>query len=406
MLRYECQAKVLLTTNFAATGGIATTFTKDLTVDPKTRGVNDLIHTIVAAASSSSVERAKDFLKEVGASSEAKAYGSYDELVKDPNIDIIYVATPHSHHYQCARKCLEAGKNVLCEKAFTVNAAQTKKLVQIAKEKNLFLMEAVWTRYFPLSKYVRDLVSGGTLGDVSRVFADLSMNANPYEAMKDGKHRLVNMNLAGGAMLDLGIYALTWCFQTLYTTQQKGSNRQKPTVVGKMKPHTLTGSDEQTSMIITFPGASARGNDAQGIATCSIVTNTDPDSTNTTVPAIRVQGTKGEVQVFAPAYRPTKTRLVLSDGTIDDKTWTQPGPGKGSGFHNGFGQSQHIEGEGHGMFWEADEAGRALVEGRKEGSLLGLEESVLIMEIMDEVRKQNGMKYPSDIETLDYPVTL
>lgn len=118
-----------------ATGGIAQTFTTDLLVNPQTRGVSSIIHTVVAAASSSSVARAEDFLKQVGAPSSAKAYGSYKDLVEDSNIDIIYVATPHSHHYQNAMLCLQAGKNVLCEKAFTVNAAQTKALVKKAREK-------------------------------------------------------------------------------------------------------------------------------------------------------------------------------------------------------------------------------------------------------------------------------
>jgi len=128
-----------------ATGGIAETFARDLWPNPETRGVRDIEHSVVAAASSSSAKRAQDFLKEVRAVEGAKAYGSYKELVQDPNVDIIYVATPHSHHYQNVRLCLEAGKNVICEKAFTTNARQLGELVKIAKEKNLFLMEAVCT---------------------------------------------------------------------------------------------------------------------------------------------------------------------------------------------------------------------------------------------------------------------
>lgn len=118
-----------------ATGGIAQTFTKDLLLDPTTRGVDKIKHTVVAASSSSSASRAGQFLKDVGAPSSAKAYGSYEELVKDKNVEIIYVATPHSHHYQNVMLCLEHGKHVLCEKAFTVNAPQAKKLAEIAKEK-------------------------------------------------------------------------------------------------------------------------------------------------------------------------------------------------------------------------------------------------------------------------------
>jgi dihydrodiol dehydrogenase / D-xylose 1-dehydrogenase (NADP) len=118
-----------------ATGKIAETFSKDLLVDPQTRGVKNVKHTIVAASSSSSKDRAQEFLRTVGADSSAKAYGSYEEFVKDSDVDIVYVATPHSHHFQNVMLCLEAGKNVLCEKAFTVNADQLKLLVKKAREK-------------------------------------------------------------------------------------------------------------------------------------------------------------------------------------------------------------------------------------------------------------------------------
>lgn len=140
---YSTMSKFQLKWGILATGGIAESFARDLWPNPETRGVNDIEHKVVAAASSSSAKRAEDFLKEVRAPEGAKAYGSYKELVQDPNVDIIYVATPHSHHYQNARLCLEAGKNVLCEKAFTTNAAQLETLIKIAKEKNVFLMEAV-----------------------------------------------------------------------------------------------------------------------------------------------------------------------------------------------------------------------------------------------------------------------
>lgn len=175
-------------------------FTKDLVIDPSTRGVTDVKHVVVAAASSNSSERAQAFLQECGVTG-GKAYGSYKELVLDADIDIIYVATPHSHHYQHARLCLEAGKNVLCEKAFTTNAAQTKILVEIAKEKGLFLMEAVWTRYFPASKEIREIIQSGKLGKVHRVFADVSFGSVMEEAFPP-ENRMVNMDLAGGVLLD------------------------------------------------------------------------------------------------------------------------------------------------------------------------------------------------------------
>jgi predicted dehydrogenase len=132
------------------------------------REVDDIRHEIVAVASSSSVERAAGFIEKINGPSSAKTYGSYAELVADSNIGIIYVATPHSHHFQNAMLALEAGKNVLCEKALTVSASQTKKLLEKAKSKKLFFMEAVWTRFFPLSIVVRELISSGEIGTVYR----------------------------------------------------------------------------------------------------------------------------------------------------------------------------------------------------------------------------------------------
>ncbi|KZT67906.1 oxidoreductase domain-containing protein [Daedalea quercina L-15889] len=386
-----------------ATGGIALTFSKDILLDPQTRGVTSIKHTVVAAASSSGTARATQFLKEIGAPSTAKAYGSYEELVKDPDVDIVYVSTPHSHHYQNTMLVLEAGKNAFVEKAFTVNAAQAKKLTEKAKEKNLFLMEAVWTRYFPLSYYVRDVIASGKLGDIQLVTADNGLCLDPEQTMPDGKHRMVNPDLAGGALLDSGIYALTWLFQTVYTTLPR-AERKAPSVTSALKIYQPTGAaDELASMLLVFPRANNK--DVHAIATTSIRYSSDPLGDLSAGPACRVHGDKGEIQIFPPLYRPTKTRLILRDGTVEDKEWPQPGPGKGSGWFNGFGGIQP-EGEGQGMFWEADEAAYALVEGRKESPLLSWEESVLIMEVMDQVRQHGGLRYPEKIETTDFPVAL
>ncbi|RFU80547.1 dimeric dihydrodiol dehydrogenase [Trichoderma arundinaceum] len=381
-----------------ATGAIAETFARDLLVDPSTRNVKSIVHTIAAAASSSGACRAAEFLKDVGAPPAAKAYGSYEELVADEDIDIVYVATPHSHHYQNTMLCLEAGKNVLCEKAFTVNASQARKLAEKAKEKNLFLMEAIWIRYLPISVYARGVVTSGKLGNVTRVIADNSVNLNPEITWADGKHRMVNPELAGGALLDLGIYSLTWIFQTLYHTQPKPT---PPIVTSSLRKYT-TGADEMASILLTFPRPEG---DAHGIATTAMRVDSDISNTGASGAAVRVQGDNGELQVWPPIWRPTKTKLILKDGTIEDKLWPQPGPGKGSGWFNGF-LSNHAEGEGYGMFWEADEAASAIVEGRKEGRYADLSESIAVMDVMDQVRKQNGMRYPEKIETTAYPVHL
>lgn len=261
-------------------------------------------------------------------------------------------------------------------------------------------MEAVWTRYFPLSIYVRDTITSGRLGTVHRASADYSMSMSPEESFADGKHRMVNMDLAGGAMLDIGIYAITWIFQSLYHTQPE-SARQAPSVLAAIKKYPATGADEMTTILLTFPRSKELGGDAHGIATTSIRVSEDPDNKTTAGPAIRIQGEKGEMQVYPPASRPTRTKLILSDGTVEDKTWEHPAQ---EGFVNGFGGDMNKAGEAHGMYWEADECGYALKEGRKEGKYEGLDESVVIMEVMDEVRRQGGLKYPEQIETLEYPV--
>ncbi|CRK14586.1 hypothetical protein BN1708_011173 [Verticillium longisporum] len=145
-----------------ATGWIAETFSKDLLTNPATRDVSDVAHRIVAVSSSRDAQKARDFLTKIDGPQEAKTYGSYAELVADPDVDIIYVATPHSHHFQNAMLALRAGKHVLCEKALTVTAEQARRLVATAREKNLFFMEAVWTRYQPLSLKFYDLTDALT----------------------------------------------------------------------------------------------------------------------------------------------------------------------------------------------------------------------------------------------------
>lgn len=352
--------------------------------------MTDVFHTITAAASSSSQLRAAAFLKDIKAPGWAKAYGSYAELANDPNVDIIYVATPHSHHFQNTMLCLEAGKNVLCEKAFTVNAAQAKKLVEKAKEKGVFLMEAVWTRYFPLSMKIREMVKDGKIGKVERVLSDLSIGCageNGELTLPDDS-RLIKMDLAAGALLDLGIYALTWVFQILYTCAEK---KEKPSVLAALQQY-RTGADEMTSMILSW-----KENRAVAIATTGLRVATTPDGEGSPAagPACRIQGTKGEIQVFGPLYRPTMYRVIMHGGP----------KGKVEEVHCPIPQDKEREGKpgeagwGHGMFWEADEVARCMRDGKKQSDTLNWEESLVIMEVMDEVRKQGGVVFPKEIES-------
>ncbi|KAF2671898.1 NAD(P)-binding protein [Microthyrium microscopicum] len=361
-------------------GNISTTFTKDLLLDRGASQPTDIQHIVTAAATSNSLSRAQTFLTTVKAPSSAIAYGSYAELIADKDVEIIYIGTPHSHHYQHARACLEAGKHVLCEKAFTVNAEQTKELVKIARAKGLFLMEAVWTRWIPLVREVVGLVRSGKIGDVWRVIADLSFQA-PMRELGNG-NRLFNMDLAGGAMLDIGIYSITWVFLILYHALPV-EERRKPVVASSITRFE-TGSDEACSIIMNFLPKGTHG-----VAMSHLRVSDNPDNKHTAGPAVRIQGTEGEIQVYGPSFRPERYNIIPVE---DNKT--------GLEFAD---VTQEVQ--GRGMYWQADEAARCIRDGKQESEDMSWEESIVIMEVMDEVRRQGDMVYPDNIESLEYPIS-
>ncbi|KAM0545793.1 hypothetical protein ACHAPJ_011217 [Fusarium lateritium] len=358
-----------------ATGWIAEYFSKDLLTDPTSRGTHDIRHELTVVASSTSEERARAFINKIDGPKTTKAYGSYADLVADPDIDIIHIGTPHSHHFQNAMLAIQAGKNVLCEKALTVTPAQAKVLYAAAKEKNVFLMEAVWTRYFPISIQVRELIQSGAIGTVYRTFA---------RDLPDGKldiddsHRLISPDLAGGSLLDLGIYSLTWVFQTLYHVQPE-AEKEPPVVIAAVEKY-HTGTDESATVTCQFPK-----HKSMGIATSSFRIATECDGSYSAGPPVRIQGSKGEIHLTnAPCFRPTDFKIIRTDGTSETVQSLVPGDPKRGGW-------------GHGMFWEADEAARCLRDGKKESTGLPWSESILIMETMDKVLQQGGVVYPESI---------
>lgn len=372
-----------------APGGIARTFTKDLLIDPSTRDVNDVRHQVVAAASSSSIDRAQTFLHDVKAPSSAKAYGSYQELVQDADVDIVYVASPHSHHYQHARMVLEAGKHVLIEKPVTVNAAQFRILQGIAREKKLFMMEAVWTRFFPLSREVVQFLKDGKLGEIKRVTADFSF-WNDVEAEFGTQHRMVNMALAGGALLDLGIYSLTWVFMALYASQPfPAADKKGPdTVVSAVSKYDKTGCDEQTTILMTFGAAHAT-------ASTSLRVASTPNAAHNAQDDIRIQGTLGDLTVN---YAPRPRSYTLTPASSASRGAPASFAHEVKTFEDGLGG-------GHGMFWEADECARCVRDERVESGVLGWRESEEVLRVMDGVRGVHGLGYKGELESGEYPLT-
>lgn len=158
--------------------------------------LNAMEEAVCYAIASRDLKKAEDFAEKYGIE---KAYGSYEELVEDREVDIVYIATPHSHHYEHAKLCIEHGKHVLCEKAFTVNAAQAEELFKLAAEKKVLITEAIWTRYMPYRKVVNDLLAEDVIGEVCTLTANLCYPISQVE-------RIIRPELAGGALLDGGIY--------------------------------------------------------------------------------------------------------------------------------------------------------------------------------------------------------
>jgi predicted dehydrogenase len=199
---------------------------------------------------------------------------------------------------------------------------------------------------------------------------------------------MVNLDLAGGALLDLGIYSLTWLFMALYHTQPDGK-KEEPVVSSAVSKY-KTGADEITTVLLHFPGTGAHG-----IASTSLLVATSPNPEHPSANAVRIQGTLGDLTVdFAP-----KPRMYTLTPAKNEK--------RGQPAEFGYqvvDKVQTIPGGGHGMFWEADECARCIRDGRLESEICGLEESEVVMRVMDSVREQGCVRYPESIESLEYPL--
>ena len=247
-------------------------------------------------------------------------------------------------------------------------------------------MEAVWTRFFPLSVTVRDLIRTRAVGDILRVYVNNSTGVDPDTL--DPTHRYLNKDLAGGALLDIGVYALTWLFQTLYHTNDL-EHRKPPTNLNSIVTlHEASQTDQMFSMIVEFPRGSGNSR-AHGIATSSmILPDARTDDPLSAGPTVHIYGLEGEIQVFGPAHRPQWINIIPK--------------GKGEVQTLRF----EIPAGGHGMFWEADEAARCWRDGKLESETIPWEESIHVLEVADSIRRHANLAYPDAIETVEFPVQL
>lgn len=315
------------------TGGIAQAFARDLQL---LEG-----HTF-AAVGSRTIDSANSFAANF---SGCIPYGSYQDLV-DSDVDAIYVATPHTFHFEHAQLALNAGKPVLCEKPFTINSAQAQTLIDLASEKNLALMEAIWTRFLPHIQVVRDIVHSGVLGNIQTLTAD-----HGQYLPRDLHPRLWEPGLGGGALLDLGIYPITFADIVLGT----------PASITARAELTDDGVDLQSSMIFQYP------NGAHALLSCTMANRTP----NTAV----VAGNLARLEVDGFFFAPTSMRVITRDGAVTEY------------------QSSY---EGIGLREEAVEFARIVNVGAIESPLAPHKKTLEIMHLMDEIRVQIGVKYPNE----------
>jgi dihydrodiol dehydrogenase / D-xylose 1-dehydrogenase (NADP) len=293
---------------------------------------------------SKSDERAKTFAQE----QDVPGYGSYEELVNDSSIDIIYVATTHNFHRENARMAMEHGKHVLIEKPFTVNAGETDDLISLAKEKNVFLMEAIWTRFLPSYVKLKSLLDTGSIGDVRHLDVSFGNYALPqYEG------RLKDPALAGGVTLDMGIYPISFCCYML---------NEIPVDIQSMCRFSDRGVDEVASYQFRFPSGAI----AQIRASFALKMEN----------RAALFGTKG--YVLFPGFCAGDEFTVFT--------------------HNGTNEIQnqeaiHMDREENGFIYQVQEVQRCLEAGQTESSVITLKETREIMAVMDSMRTEWGLKY-------------
>ena len=294
------------------------------------------------AVASRSLEKAQAFAEEHGF---RKAYGSYEEMLNDPEVELVYVATPHSHHYEHMMLCLKHGKAVLCEKAFTMNAKQAREVMEYAKAQGLFVAEAIWPRYMPSRKMINDVIESGVIGKVNTLTANLSYVIHEVP-------RIYRPELAGGALLDIGVYGINFALMHFGTDIERVESSVQMTSTGVDGMETITIFYKDGRMAVLTHSIYARS-DRKGI----------------------IHGDKGYI-VVENINNPQSVSVF----DLEDKLIAH------------YDVPQQI----NGYEYQFAECAKALAEGRTESWSMPMEDTVYMMEFMDSLRKQWGMVYPQE----------
>jgi predicted dehydrogenase len=317
-----------------ATGWIAELFVNDLNLTGHTV-------TAVGSRSKASADRFAERFRI------PKAHGSYEALAADPDVDVIYVATPHPMHAANAKLALSAGKHVLVEKAFTINAQEAKALAALAKSKKLVVLEAMWTRFLPHMVEVRKIVASGVLGELRSLIAD-----HTQDLPDDPAHRLNAMELGGGALLDLGIYPISFAWDIF----------GQPKSIQATANFKATGADAQVATLFQYKNGA-----------CAVTLSASDCAGPNRATLI---GTEGRIEIDPVWYEPSSFRVYDSKHRVTREY-----------------KSKVV---GRGMQFQADEIERLILAGATAGELLPPSQTIAIMQTLDTIRGQIGLKYPSE----------
>ncbi len=317
------------------TGGIADQFASAL---------NHVEDAELTAVASRSLEKAEKFAESHDINN---FFSPYENLAGSDKIDAIYIATPHPFHYENTLTAIKNKKNVLCEKPFAMNHRQGLEMIEKAKEKDLFIMEAMWTRFLPLIKEVKGIISSGGIGKVRS--ANINFN---IKAPDDPKHRILNPDLGGGALLDIGVYALSMA-QMIFQT--------KPCRIASQIIPAETGVDLQDGIILDL------GQKRQAVITLSVQVDGPRD--------IRIYGDGGNILIGPEFYRAQRARLTNSDGRT---------------------RKLEFPFEGNGLYFQVREADRCIRKNSQESEILPHEDTLEVLKIMDKIRENWNLKYPME----------
>lgn len=306
-------------------------------------GLQDAEGAKLVAVASRSLERASGFASEFDV---PRVYGSYEELAEDEALDAVYIGTPHSFHKEHVSLCLRAGRNVLCEKPFAINAAQAEAMINVARGEKRTLMEAMWTRFIPSMAKVREFVEEGGIGEIRGIEADFGFRAD-----FDPKNRLFDPALGGGALLDVGVYGVSLAHMLL---------GEPETVAGSARMGE-TGVDEESTAILGYEGG------AKATLTMAVRRETSCEAS--------IIGTSGSIRITAPWWQSDRI-IVARESGDEDKL--------------------DIPFKGNGYTHEAEEFMELIRTGKLESDVMPLAESLSVMKSMDRIRRKWGLKYPME----------